>query len=60
MLSIRNLPKNYKKSDLYLFESELKKKLNTYEILNYKKAILFNKLVITNKKYLIKKYFYLN
>ena len=57
MLSIRNLPKNYKKSDLYLFESELKKKLNTYEILNYKKAILLNKLVITNKKIFNKEVF---
>ena len=42
---------------MYLFESELKKKLNIYEILNYKRAILLNKLVITTKKIFNKEVF---
>ena len=50
MLTTRNLPKNLKKNDLYLFEHELKKKLNSYQILNYRTAFISNKLLITNKK----------
>jgi len=50
MFSVRNLPKNLKKNDLYLFEHELKKKLNSYQILNYRTAYISNKLLIADKK----------